>query len=37
MALTAKLGATMPYRAAAEVLADFVPEQATNQHTTLHY
>ena len=37
MVLTDKLGATMPYRAAAEVLADFVPEQATNQHTTLRY
>lgn len=35
MTLTAKLGALMPYRAAAEVLADFLPGQMPTRHTTL--
>ncbi len=37
MALTAKLGALMPYRAAAEVLADFLPGHSPRRHTTLRY
>jgi hypothetical protein len=37
MALTAKLGALMPYRAAAEVLADFLPGQSPTRHTTLRH
>ena len=35
LTLTAKLGALMPYRAAAEVLADFLPGQMPTRHTTL--
>ena len=34
MTLTAKLGALMPYRAATEVLADFLPGQMPTRHTT---
>ncbi len=37
MALTAKLGALLPYRAAAEVLADFLPGQSPTRHTTLRH
>lgn len=37
MTLTAKLGALMPYRAAAEVLADFLPGQTPTRHTTLRH
>jgi hypothetical protein len=37
MTLTAKLGAVMPYRAAAEVLADFLPGQTPTRHTTLRH
>jgi len=37
MTLTAKLGALMPYRAAAEVLADFLPGQMPTRHTTLRH
>lgn len=37
MTLTAKLGAFMPYRAAAEVLADFLPGQMPTRHTTLQH
>ena len=37
MTLTAKLGALMPYRAAAEVLADFLPGQMATRHTTLRH
>jgi hypothetical protein len=37
MALTAKLGALMPYRAAAEVLADFLPSHLPRRHTTLRH
>jgi hypothetical protein len=33
----AKLGAVMPYRAAAEVLADFLPGQTPTRHTTLRH
>ncbi|MBD1204712.1 MAG: hypothetical protein H9533_11315 [Rhodobacteraceae bacterium] len=34
MTLTAKLGALMPYRAVAEVLAEFLPGQTPPRHTT---
>jgi len=37
MALTAKLGALMPYRAATEVLANFLPGQMPTRHTTLRH
>lgn len=37
MTLTAKLGALMPYRSAAEVLADFLPGQTPTRHTTLRH
>jgi hypothetical protein len=37
MTLTAKLGALMPYRAAAEVLADFLPGHSPRRHTTLRH
>ena len=37
MTLTAKLGALMPYRAATEVLADFLPGQLPTRHTTLRH
>jgi hypothetical protein len=37
MTLTAKLGALMPYRAAAGVLADFLPGQMPTRHTTLRH
>lgn len=37
MALTAKLGALMPYRAAAEVMADFLTGQSAKRHTTLRH
>ena len=37
MTLTAKLGALMPYRTAAEVLADFLPGQSPTRHTTLRH
>ena len=37
MTLTAKLGALMPYRAAAKVLADFLPGQLPTRHTTLRH
>ena len=35
--LKAKLGEVMPYRAAAEVLADFLPGQTPTRHTTLRH
>ena len=37
MALTAKLGALMPYRAAAEVIVDFLPGQSAKRYTTLRH
>ena len=37
MTLTAKLGAVMPYRSAAEILADFLPGQTPTRHTTLRH
>jgi hypothetical protein len=37
MTPTAKLGAVMPYRAAAEVLGDFLPGQTPARHTTLRH
>ena len=37
MTLTAKLGALMPYRAAAKVLTDFLPGQTPTRHTTLRH
>lgn len=37
MALNAKLGAMMPYRTAADVLAEFLPEQSPKSFTTLRH
>ena len=37
MTLTAKLGSLLSYRAAAEVLANFLPRQAPTRHTALRH